>query len=82
MSLGPLEDAEGEFSHQCLTVSRALASDYKICVLRQVVEMDGIQQKVDARATVGIHVLQESIAQAASCACTRHVLTVASQMLG
>ena len=44
--------------------------------------MDGIQQEVDARAAVGIHVLLESVAQATSSTCTRHVLAITPQMFG
>ena len=43
--------------------------------------MDSFQQKVNTRPTLGIHVLQESVAQTTCSTCPRHVLAIASQML-
>ena len=82
MSLCSLQDAEGKFTHEGLAVGRAFASNDEVGILQEVIEMDFVQQKVDARTTLGIHILQERIAQAACSTCTRHVLAVTAQMLG
>ena len=80
--LGSLQDAIGQLAHEGLAVGRAFASNDEVGILQEVIEMDFVQQKVDARTALGIHILQERISQAACCTCTRHVLAVTTQMLG
>ena len=48
LPLCPLQDAKGQFAHERLTVSRAFARNNEIGILQQVIEMNGIQQEVDA----------------------------------
>ena len=44
--------------------------------------MNGVQQEVDTRTALRIHVLQESITQAASSTCPGRVLAISPQMPG
>jgi len=79
---GSLQDAIGQLAHEGLAVGRAFASNDEVGILQEVIEMDFVQQKVDARTAPSIHILQERISQAACSTSPRHILAIAPHVLG
>ena len=82
MSLGALQDAEGQLSHERLAVGSPFTCDDECRIFQHVVEVDSIEQKVDARAATGVQILQESIAKPACSPCSWRISAVETEMTG
>ena len=75
-----LQDAHGQFAHQCLPVGGTLAGDDEAGIADGFPEVDGVEQQLYARFAVGVKVLEKGVAQTACRTCSLHAGAVEPEM--
>ena len=78
----PLKNAKRQLAHQRLTVGRTLTCYNKRSPSKLLFKTDGIQQQVNPGTAIGIHVLQECVAQSSCSPSTRYILLVVAKAQG